>query len=479
MRMAELLPEFPQLGDVLVEGLTDDSRKVRPNDLFLAVAGHETDGREHIPDALARGARAVIAQAPFSTAGYDNVVVMPDLDRRRGEIAARYHRYPSRQMVVTAVTGTNGKSSVTHYVAQALNTLSRPCGIVGTLGAGTPGNLKVLDATTPGALVLQDLLSDMRNKDIEAVCIEASSHGLVQGRLVGCEVDVAVLTNISQDHLDYHGDFEAYKQAKFSLFDMPSVRHWVVNADDASGKELLARQRPLVSTVGFSMSDDDSVDIAVSEALFHENGIDAEIRTPWGPLSISVRLLGRFNLSNVLATIGVLGSLGYSVSDIQASVSRLVAVTGRMQLFRFDQGPTVVVDYAHTPDALSQALDAVRLHLPGRLICVFGCGGDRDVDKRPMMGAAAAGLADHIVLTDDNPRSEPSDQIIAAIRRGIPSHLSVDVIPDRASAIAEVVSNAGEHDVVLIAGKGHEEYQVTGGQKKYHSDIKSVQAMMG
>ncbi len=478
MHMAELLPELSRHSDVSIEGLTDDSREVRPGDLFLAVAGHETDGRNFIKNAIERGARLVVAQSPFDSTGYENVVVIPDLDRRRGEIAARYHGYPSREMLVCAVTGTNGKSSVTHYVAQLLNALSCRCGVVGTLGAGMDDALVDLGVTTPSALVLQKVLSELKDKEVEAVCIEASSHGLDQGRLTGCEVDVAVLTNISQDHLDYHGNFDAYRRAKFSLFELPSVKHWVINADDPSGRELIKTASHPVNIVSYSIGQDTDADICVERSVFHEGGIEAEIRSPWGGLSLTLGLLGRFNLSNVLASVGVLGSLGYSMAGIQRASSQLIPVTGRMQLFRFGNGLTVVVDYAHTPDALGQALEAVKQHVPGRLVCVFGCGGDRDVDKRPMMGQVAARYAEHIVLADDNPRTESSHQIIAAIRKGIPEDQSVDVIADRKTAITQAIKSASDGDVVLIAGKGHEEYQVVNGLKQHHSDISSVQAMM-
>ena len=479
MHMAELLPELSTYADVSIEGLTDDSREVGPGDLFLAVAGHETDGRNFIGAAIERGARFVVAQSPFDAAGYDNVVVLPDLDRRRGEIAAKYHGHPSREMLVCAVTGTNGKSSVTHYVAQLLNALSCRCGVIGTLGAGVTDALVALGATTPGALVLQKVLGELKGKEFEAVCIEASSHGLDQGRLSGCEVDVAVLTNISQDHLDYHGSFDAYRRAKFSLFEMPSVNHWVVNVDDPSGRELVKMASHPVNIVSYSLGEHADADVVVERSVFHKGGIEAEIRSPWGRVSLALGLLGRFNLSNVLASVGVLGSLGHPMADIQEASRQLMSVTGRMQLFRFGNGLTVVVDYAHTPDALGQALEAVKQHVPGRIVCVFGCGGDRDVDKRPMMGRVASRYAEHIVLTDDNPRTEPSDQIIAAIREGIPADQSVDVIPDRKMAIAHAIESASDGDVVLIAGKGHEEYQVVDGRKHHHSDITSVQAMMG
>ena len=477
MHVAELLPEIEAFRDCQIKGLTDDSRQVTNGDLFLAVAGHETDGRQFVADALDRGARLVIAQSPFDTSGYDNVLVIPELDLRRGEIAARYHHHPSREMLVCAVTGTNGKSSVTHYVAQSLNALSRPCGIVGTLGVGMIGDLTNLGATTPGALTLQQSLASLRDGSAQAVSIEASSHGLDQGRLLGCEVDVAVLTNISNDHLDYHGSFDAYKQAKFSLFDLPTVRHWIVNVDDASGRELIGRAAHPVNVVRFSLTNDVDSDVHVLRSSFRRDGIEAQVQTPWGTLALHMSLLGKFNLSNVLATVGVLGALGYSLTDIERSIRDLQPVIGRMQVFHVENGPTVVVDYAHTPDALSRALEAVKLHVSGRMVCVFGCGGDRDVDKRPMMGQAAAQMADHIVLTDDNPRTEPASQIIKAIRDGVPEGHSVEVIADRAEAITRTITGANEGDVVLIAGKGHEEYQIIDGQRYSHSDIALVRAL--
>lgn len=476
--LSELLPDIAMPIDLAVSGLTDDSRKVAPGDLFLAAPGAELDGRAFIVDAIARHAGAVLAEPPANVQGIEvPVIEVADLGQRKGEIASRFYGEPSESLLIVAITGTNGKTSCSQFVADALGKSGKPCGIVGTLGYGKPGALREAGLTTPGAIELQKRLSSLLAEGCEAVSLEASSHGLAQGRLNGTAIDIGVFTNITRDHLDYHDTFAGYKRAKQLLFEWPGLKGAVINGDDEFGRSLAASMPAGVQTITYSL-ESSACDVFCSDVSYRKDGFDAEVMTPWGGGAVSSNLLGKFNVSNLLATISVLGLLEYDLSETLSIASALATVPGRMDRIAREGAPVVVIDYAHTPDALEKALEALASHCQGSLWCVVGCGGDRDRGKRPQMGRIASTLADHAIITDDNPRTEDSAVIIADILEGV-DQTTVTVEPDRATAIRLAISGAGKDDIVLIAGKGHEDYQEVNGKKLFFSDYVEVEKIVG
>lgn len=494
-----------------VHGLSMDSRKVQPGDLFLACVGHHArHGHEFVADAIQAGAVAIAYEIDAAVAVPEAAMpgiymvspgaVLPpssvaaactakvpmfgvaQLGQQVGVIAERFYDYPSRKLFIAGITGTNGKTSCSQFIAQALNE-DAPCGVVGTLGNGMYGKLQAASHTTPDALTLHDLLAAMWEMGARGVAMEVSSHGLEQGRVNGVAFDVAIFTNLSRDHLDYHGDMTSYGRAKQRLFKMPGLRYAVINVDDEFGRELLRSLPDGVQAVAYTLIDKGDVKCAqlVCGTLLRQglDGLEMQVTTPWGEARVASRLLGRFNASNLLAVLAALVVSGISLDDVVQKLGRVRPVPGRMECYggRHDK-PLVVVDYAHTPDALSQVLQALREHCHDTLWVVFGCGGNRDRGKRPLMGEVAQRYADQVVLTDDNPRYEDAGDIIADILAGVKSPQSVHVERDRAQAIAWAVSQATAHDVVLIAGKGHEDYQLIGDEKLPFSDSEQVRNLL-
>lgn len=458
--------------DPLIRELSLDSRKVRPGDLFLAVPGLKVDGRTHIADALKRGAAAVAYEVEgASVLPITDVPLIPvkGLAGQLSAIAGRFYGEPSRRLNLIGVTGTNGKTSVTQLVAQALDLLGQRCGIVGTLGTGFFEALHSGLHTTPDPIAVQATLADLKHAEARAVAMEVSSHGLEQGRVKAVEFDVAVFTNLSRDHLDYHGTMEAYGAAKAQLFAWPDLRCRVINLDDAFGREL-ADGQSLPKLITYSLLDK-SASLYCRDAHFDDHGVRATLVTAQGEHLLRSSLLGRFNLSNLLAAIGGLLGLEYALDEILKVLPQLVGPVGRMQRLGGGTQPLVVVDYAHTPDALEKVLEALRPHAKGRLLCLFGCGGDRDRGKRPLMAEVAERLADVVLVTDDNPRSEASAQIFDDIRPGFSAAAPVRFVPGRGPAISEFIASAQAEDVVLLAGKGHEDYQEIDGQRHPFSDL--------
>lgn len=462
-----------RLAALPVAGLALDSRKVRPGDLFLAYPGEAGDGRAYIDQAIAAGAVAVLAES-----GVDNlprrvpVLEIAGLRLEAGRIAASFFEDPSAAMAVVGVTGTNGKTSCTQLLGQALRLAGRPCGVIGTLGSSADGSLAGGGLTTPDPLALQNQLALWRAQNVHDVAMEVSSHGLVQGRVNGTHFRGAVFTNLTRDHLDFHGSMENYGAAKAALFDMPGLQFAVLNQDDLFGAALAARLRanvPRIVTFGFG----EGASVRATAAAYRADGVDAQVQTPWGMLQLRSGLLGDFNLSNLLAVIAVLGSLGIDARAIEAIVPRLQPIAGRMQRVPGAADIEVIVDYAHTPDGLEHALTALRQHCEGQLWCVFGCGGDRDRGKRPLMGALAQKLADRVVLTSDNPRTEDAGGILGDVLSGISQagmSGAVHVEADRRRAIEFAIGNAAAGDVILLAGKGHEDYQLVGLEVRPFSD---------
>lgn len=467
-----------------IRGLALDSRAVRPGDLFLALPGLRDHGLRHWPEAQRRGAAGVLWDpegwaGPVPRGGV--VVPLGGLRPRVGLIAARFYGDPSRRMSVIGVTGTDGKSSVTTFLAQALHAQTAPFGVLGTLGVGFPGAVQPMGHTTPDPVRLQSSLAELLARGARGVAMEVSSHALDQDRVAGTAFDVAVLTNITRDHLDYHGDMARYAQAKARLFAVPGLRHAVLNLDDPRG---LAWARPLarrmnVLGVGFGGRAAAPVPRVGVHAAAHAHGL--ALRLDWEGRTFPVRvpLLGRFNAQNTALVFAGLLSLGLDADEAARRLTALRAVPGRMEPFRMPGRPLVVVDYAHTPAALTHALSALRAHVAGRIVCVFGCGGARDRGKRPLMGAAAERLADAVIVTDDNPRGEAPERIVREILSGVRSPGAVQVIHDREQAIATAVAAAGPGDAVLVAGKGHETTQDYGDHVVCFSDRAVVRELLG
>jgi UDP-N-acetylmuramoyl-L-alanyl-D-glutamate--2,6-diaminopimelate ligase len=388
-----------------------------------------------------------------------------------GEIASRFFDRPSETLRVIGVTGTNGKTSIVQLLANALDGLGSRAATIGTLGAGLVGAIDAGERTTPDVISVHALLAQFRDAGAQSVAMEVSSHALDQHRVDAVAFDLAVFTNLTRDHLDYHGDMAAYGAAKAKLFAWPGLQAAVINVDDAFGRELAATLPHGVGRYRYGVDGADA-EIRATAVRTGSDGLRFALATPWGEGEIASPLLGRFNVANLLAVAGCLGALGYTFAQIQDALARLRPVAGRMsRLGGGDSAPLVVVDYAHTPDALEQALTSLRAHCAGRLVCVFGCGGDRDRGKRPQMGAIAERLADRIIVTDDNPRSEDGDAIVADIVAGLANPRATTIQRDRARAIALALAQARAGDVVLIAGKGHEPYQEIGGVRHAFDDL--------
>lgn len=468
-------------------GLAVDSRRLREGDAFIAWPGAATDGRRYVAGALAAGASACLVEAEgvesfaFDAApGADRVAAYDGLKPATGEIASRFWGVPSAALDVVATTGTNGKTSTAWWIAQALGLLGRRGAVVGTLGIGEPPNVIPTGLTTPDPVTLQAALRRFADEGFAACAVEASSIGIVEHRLEGTRIAVALFTNFTQDHLDYHGSMQAYWAAKARLFAWPGLRAAVVNIDDERGEELAAQIGGGLDVWTYATQRD--ARLHASGIGYDAHGLAFEVREGADAAPVKSAVIGEYNASNLLAVIGALRALGLALADIAAVCSRLAPVPGRMQrVAPGGEGPQVLVDYAHSPDALEKALLALQpfaRERGGRLWCVFGCGGNRDALKRPAMGATAERLADRVVLTSDNPRDESPAFILSQILAGVVGHDDVDVIEDRRAAIEHAVAGAGERDVILVAGKGHEDYQEVGGLRHPFSDVVEAQVAL-
>lgn len=468
------------------QGITADTRKLAVGDVFAAWPGYVTDGRRHIADAVARGASAVLWDCSDDYRAVTLPVPSLGVEHLRelgGYIAHEIYGRPSESLWMVGVTGTNGKTTVSQWLATALSELGQRCGVIGTLGCGYPGKL-LTDAinTTPDAMELQRVLAGFVSDGAAAAAMEVSSIGLEQGRVNGVHFDVAIFTNLSRDHLDYHGSMDAYAASKARLFDFPSINHVVINLDDAFGLVQARRVQAQGGVVtGYSCVAGNAAVVPGLRVLVADNiqasaaGLCFSVVWEGECANLQVRVVGRFNVSNLLAVMASLLTRGVTLGDVVRVVARVMPPEGRMQLVGGVAEPLIVVDYAHTPDALGKVLEAVRTTAAmrgGRLVCVFGCGGDRDPGKRPLMGAVAGELADRIIITSDNPRSEDPAAIIAQIAQG--GATGVEQIVDRVQAIALAISEASPDDVVVIAGKGHEPYQEIAGQRLPFSDIEQA-----
>lgn len=460
-----------------VKAITSDSRNVQAGSLFLAYVGEKVDGRQYIGDAIKNGASAVLWEA-------ENFDWQPDWDieniaikqlrQQAGSIASQFYKNPSSKMWMIGVTGTNGKTSITQWLSQCFNYLNQKTAVIGTLGNGLPENMVQTNNTTPNPILLQGMLADYASQKTEVVAVEVSSHGLHQGRVNGVHFDVAVLSNLTHDHLDYHGTFDEYAAAKRRLFDVSDLHFAVLNADDDFGlniAEELADAGTVVVTYGIARGEVRASDIRFENTYFTFYAI-----TPQGNAVVKANLIGRFNVYNVLAVLATLLVSKVSLQDAVAAITQIKAAPGRMQAMGGGKLPLVVIDYAHTPDALEKVLTTLKAQARSKLICVFGCGGNRDVGKRPLMGKLASELADAVVVTSDNPRDENPDDIIQDIVRSMLGNFAIE--EDRAKAIAIAILAAKPSDIVLIAGKGHENYQDIGGFKLPFSDVEQAELIL-
>jgi len=476
-RLLHGIAEVPSVFDVTIHGLTTDSREVQAGDAFVALSGARTPADRYLDSAIAAGASAVLLESDTEAACYEHqgalVVPVPGLKQKLGRIAGRFFGYPSRQLRLIGVTGTNGKTSVSQYIAQLLGAVGMPCGVLGTLGYGMPGALAPATHTTPDVVHVNRILQQLVAAGARAVAMEVSSHALTQGRVDNLTITAAVFTNLTRDHLDYHGSMEAYGAAKTRLFTREELHFAVLNFDDPFGRQLFNQLEGSCDRVRYSLHESQT-ELWLTSFRPCEGGFDAGVDGQWGRFDIHVPLMGSFNASNVLAAMATVLTLGAPVERVRDAVARLQPPPGRLELFGSRSGVRVVVDYAHTPDALANVLAALRPHVSGRLICVFGCGGDRDRGKRPEMAREAEAVADRIIVTDDNPRTEDPDVIVADILKGFRHPAQVSVIHDRAEAIRQAIASAAPGDLVLVAGKGHEDYQEVQGRKLPFSDAGQV-----
>jgi UDP-N-acetylmuramoyl-L-alanyl-D-glutamate--2,6-diaminopimelate ligase len=475
--------------------LVTDSRKVQPGDAFIAWPGQAVDGRRFVPAALDAGATTcVVEREGLEDFGFDDarIASLPGLRTEAGVIADAFFDHPSAALDVLAVTGTNGKSSTAWWCAQALTLLERRAGVIGTLGIGEPpitgpggrdSNIRFTGLTTPDPVRLHSELRRFATDGFAACAIEASSIGIEQQRMAGLRIAVALFTNFTRDHLDYHGTMDAYWAAKRRLFDWPGLRAAVINIDDERGAELARELRSTSLDLWTVSTLDPSARLVAGPLGYADGGLAFTLHEGEGEAALRSSLIGDYNAHNLLGVIAGLRALGVPLAAAAGIVPRLTAVPGRMQRVGDGLGaPQVVVDYAHTPDALDKVLAALRplaAARGGRLACVFGCGGNRDATKRPLMGAIAARLADRVVVTSDNPRGESPTAIVAQIVAGIENRAHTEVIEDRRTAIAQAIAESSARDVIVLAGKGHEDYQEIAGERHPFSDVaEATQALM-
>ena len=488
--LADLLPDLQldKAAGILVRNLCLDTRQLKTGDAFIALAGIKVDGRNFIAKAIELGAAAILVEADKNWQGIDwlgavPVIAVDNLPSRVSDIAGHFFGEPSKKIQLIGITGTNGKTTCSLLAAQLLAQLQKKSAVIGTIGYGLLDTsviaplaqqinlLTSTGLTTPDPITLQRILSELVSGGAASIAIEVSSHSLQQKRVAGLQFTSAIFTNLTQDHLDYHGDLHSYGNAKAQLLHMPQLQTAVINLDDDWASSLVKKAPAGVRVVSYST--EKSADVYATNIELHAQGVRAHLHTPWGEAEINSPLLGRFNLSNLLAVIAALGAQGFRLEQLLPFIAQLEPAPGRMQLVTVDQPAQeiqVIVDYAHTPDALENTLNAIHQHKAGRVWTVFGCGGDRDKSKRPQMGKIAERLSDYVIVTNDNPRSEDPATIAAEIVRGMSHPSGCLVIADRAQAIDFAIQQSKPGDLVLLAGKGHEDYQIFANQTLPFSD---------
>jgi UDP-N-acetylmuramoyl-L-alanyl-D-glutamate--2,6-diaminopimelate ligase len=471
--LAQLLKGFAGAPGIHIHGLSSDSRKLAPGDVFIALDGENAHGLDYLGQAVEAGVAAVLfdpAMATVDPRDYEfPLVPLGDLRKRVGDIANRWYGDPSSRMTVTGVTGTNGKTTVAFLIAQCRQLLHDRAAYIGTLGSGID-ELTIGGMTTPACLDLHEMLAQFYDDRATHVALEVSSHGIRQERISGVHFDSAIFTNLSRDHIDYHGDMDTYGRTKARLFTEYALNHRIISIDCEFGRQLVAQCNDgiVVTSVHPSADVGEFRHVVVSELATVDSGFNVAVSTSWGDGSFQLPLYGEFNVANAVQVLALLLAQGVSIVAACDVLQEVSAPPGRMQRIGYASAPAVFVDYAHTPAGLEAALNSLRAHCTGKLWCVFGCGGDRDQGKRPMMGQVAEKLADRVVLTNDNPRSEAPHLIIEQARSGMTT--AADVIEDRAAAIAFAINGSEDDDLVLIAGKGHEQFQQLGGVRKPFSD---------
>ena len=474
-----------KFNDINISAMSLDSRKVKEHSLFIAVKGETVNGIEFINNAIDQGAAAVLWEADENVDAIKinwrktssnievPIIAIESLSQLTGFFADRFYNSPSKKISVCGITGTNGKTSCADFIAQMMS-IDAPCGAMGTLGSGLYPELKETGFTTPDAITCHQWLADIESNKAKYAVMEVSSHALVQGRTNGIHFNSAVFTNLSLDHLDYHGDMASYADAKSKLFKSENLQNAIINVDDEAGRNIVENLDSNINCISYGLDKSFNPDVLGSNVKLDQYGLSMQVETPWGDGKLSAPVIGDFNASNLLAVLSVMLVQGIEFKEALQRLTTIKSVAGRMQRFGSDTTPLVIVDFAHTPDALDQALTSLRQHTKNNLWCVFGCGGDRDVGKRPLMGAIAENKADYIVLTNDNPRSETAENILKDIQSGINDDADVTVEQDRHTAIHIAISKAKAGDVVLIAGKGHEKYQIVGEIKYPFNDAEEV-----
>ncbi len=479
------LPDHPAL-EAEVKGLSTNSHACQPGDLFIGMPGTRVDGGEFWPSAIAAGAIAALvsptaAQKPAPSPQLASACVIPveNMSQVCAQISAAFYGFPAQQLQLVGVTGTNGKTTTTHLIEFLLSQAQHPTALFGTLYARWPGHQQTAVHTTPFALELQQQLAAAVNAGSQFGVMEVSSHALAQGRVAGCSFEVSVFTNLTQDHLDYHRDLEDYFAAKALLFGPDYLKgKAIINKDDPFGRRLI--QTLKVGQVWSYSTHDTTADLWTGDLIYGSDGVKGVLHTPMGEVAFRSPLVGQFNLANLLAAVGAALHLGVDLEAIAHHLPHFIGVPGRMEQVQIqpDQDISVIVDYAHTPDSLENLLNAARPFIPGRMICVFGCGGDRDRTKRPQMGGIAARLSDWAIVTSDNPRTEDPQRILQDVVAGIPPEVEPLVMGDRAAAIRTAILQAQPGDGVLIAGKGHEDYQILGTEKVHFDDREQARSAL-
>lgn len=475
------LPQEPVL-DLEVTGLTTNSHACKPGDLFIGMPGTRVDGGAFWPSAIASGAVAALVSPQAAQKGAAQqacVIPAADMVKTCAEVATAFYGFPGQKLKLIGVTGTNGKTTTTHLIEFFLNKAQQATGLIGTLYARWPGFEQTATHTTPFAVELQHQLADAVAAGCQKLVMEVSSHALAQGRVMGCPFEVSVFTNLTQDHLDFHKDMEDYFAAKALLFSPDYLQgRAIINKDDSYGDRLISQLSP--EKVWSYSVNDNTADLWTSDLTYEPTGVSGKLHTPKGEVNFRSPLVGQYNLANLLAAVGTALHLGLELEFVASLLSEFPGVPGRMERVQIDtkQDISAIVDYAHTPDSLENLLKAARPFIPGKMICVFGCGGDRDRTKRPKMGGIAAQLADKVVVTSDNPRTENAEKILEDILAGIPESVNPTVICDRATAIRTAILEAQPGDGVLIAGKGHEDYQILGTEKIHFDDREQARAAL-
>jgi len=476
---------LPSEYDVKVNNLVLDSRKVMQGDLFIAINGEEVNGIDYINAAVKAGAVAVLWDSPVDSIPYSwssinknvPVIAVVNLKEKLGELVSRFYNEPSRKLDIVGVTGTNGKTSCVNFIAQALAD-DKKCGLIGTLGTGIYPEIAKGTHTTPDVITVHKTLSDFVRQNASHSAIEVSSHALTQGRVDAVQFNTAIFTNLTQDHLDYHGTMDAYLNEKLKLFQLSELQKAIINSDDPGAGDVIAAAKGK-KVITYSTKDSNTTaDLFASNIQFNNDITKFVLNTQKGSVSVETYLVGDFNISNLLAVSAYLIEQGYSLELISQKIKSMKPVEGRMQKIETPGAATIIIDFAHTPDALEKVLKTLREKFSGKLTCVFGCGGERDKEKRSQMGSIAEEYADLIVLTNDNPRGESAEAIVSQIEQGIVNKENVIIELDRKKAIAKAIGNTATTGCVLIAGKGHENYQIIGHKKINFSDVDAAREVL-